>query len=60
MCHLDDLRSVHAEFHEFSMHRSADMNISLLYFFQFFTLEEQELGRQRWPGAMWSLGVAHA
>jgi hypothetical protein len=41
----DDMRSVHAKFHEFILYRSADMNISLLYFFDFFTLEEQELGR---------------
>jgi hypothetical protein len=41
----DDTRSVRAKFHEFIMHRSAYMNISLLYFFDFFTLEEQELGR---------------
>jgi hypothetical protein len=27
------------------MHRSADMNISLIYFFEFFTLEEHELER---------------
>jgi hypothetical protein len=38
------MRSMHAKFHEFSMHRSAYMNLSLLYFFDFFTLEEQELG----------------
>jgi hypothetical protein len=40
----DDTRSLHAEFHEFSMHRDADMNISLFYFFDCI-LEEQELRR---------------
>jgi hypothetical protein len=39
------MRSVNVKFHEFIMHRIADMNISLLYFFEFFTLEEQELER---------------
>jgi hypothetical protein len=38
-----DMRSVHDKFHEFSMYRSAD--ISLLYLFEFFTLEEQESRR---------------
>jgi hypothetical protein len=41
----DGMVSFHAELQEFSMHRSADMNISLLYFLEFFTLEEQELER---------------
>jgi hypothetical protein len=39
------MRNLHAEFYEFIMHISAYMNISFLYFFEFFTLEELELGR---------------
>jgi hypothetical protein len=39
----DDMRSVHANVHEFSMHRDADMNSSLFSFSKFCTLEEQEL-----------------
>jgi hypothetical protein len=41
----DDMRSLHVEFHEFSIHRDADMNISLFDFFEFCILEEQELRR---------------
>jgi hypothetical protein len=33
----NDIVSLHDKLHEFSMHTSADMNISLLYFFDFFT-----------------------
>jgi hypothetical protein len=36
---------MHAKFQEFSIHRSADMNIYLHYFFEFFILEDQELRR---------------
>jgi hypothetical protein len=39
------MRSMHPKFHEFSMHIIVDMSISLLYFFEFFTLEEHKVGR---------------
>jgi hypothetical protein len=41
----DDIWSPHAKLHEFSMHRDEDMNLSLFCFYEFCTLEEQELGR---------------
>jgi hypothetical protein len=37
------MRNMHAKCHEFSMHRNDDMNLSLFSFFEFCTLEEQEL-----------------
>jgi len=39
----DDMGSVHAEFHKFSMHRKGDINLSLFSFSKICTLEEQEL-----------------
>jgi hypothetical protein len=41
----DDIWSAHAKLHEFYMHRDEDMNLSLFSFYEFCTLEEQELGR---------------
>jgi hypothetical protein len=41
----DDIWSSHAKFQEFIMHRDDDMNLSLFFFYEFCTLEEQELGR---------------
>jgi hypothetical protein len=41
----DGMKRVHAKFHEFSMHRDTDMNLSLFLFSEFCTLEEQELSR---------------
>jgi hypothetical protein len=41
----DDIWSAHAKLHEFSMHRDEDMNLSLFCFYEFCTLEEQELWR---------------
>jgi hypothetical protein len=37
------MSNMHAKCHEFSMHRNDDMNLSLFSFFEFCTLEEQEL-----------------
>jgi hypothetical protein len=31
----DDMRSEHAKFHEFSMHRNRDINLSLFFFSKF-------------------------
>jgi hypothetical protein len=39
----DDMRSMHAKFYGFSMHRDPDMNISLIYLFKFCTPKEQAL-----------------
>ena len=39
------MRSMHTEFHEFSMHRKGDINLSLFSFSKICTLEEQELRR---------------
>jgi hypothetical protein len=41
----DDMRSVHAKFHESRMHRGGDTNLFSFSFLEFCTLEEQELGR---------------
>jgi hypothetical protein len=41
----DDMRSVHAKFHDFIKNRGGDINLSLLLFSKFCTLEEHELGR---------------
>jgi hypothetical protein len=34
----DDVRSMHANFHEFSMHRKGDMNLSLFSFSEICTM----------------------
>jgi hypothetical protein len=39
------MRKVHTKLHEFSMHRDADINLSLFSFLEFCTLEEPELRR---------------
>jgi hypothetical protein len=41
----DAIWSRDAKLHEFSMNRDEDMNLLLLSFYEFCTLEEQELGR---------------
>jgi hypothetical protein len=39
------MRNLHARFHEFSIHKNEDMNLSLFSFLEFCTLDEQELRR---------------
>jgi hypothetical protein len=39
------MKSMHAKFHEFSMHKDVDMNLSLFLLSEFCTLEEQEFRR---------------
>jgi hypothetical protein len=39
----DDMRSLHAEFHEFIMHRKGDIDLSLFSFCKICRLKEQEL-----------------
>jgi hypothetical protein len=41
----DDIWNMHAKCHEFSLHRNGDINLSLSSFFEFCTLEEQDLMR---------------
>jgi hypothetical protein len=41
---MDDIRRSHVMFQEFIMYRDEDMNLSLFSFYEFCTLEEQELG----------------
>jgi hypothetical protein len=41
----DDMKSVHAKFQEFKMHRDGDMNLCLFSFLKFCTQDEQELRR---------------
>jgi hypothetical protein len=42
---LDDMRSLHAEFHEFIMHKKEDVDLSLFSFSKICRLKEQELRR---------------
>jgi hypothetical protein len=39
----NDMRSIHAKFYEFSMHRKGDIDLSLLSFSEICRLNEQEL-----------------
>jgi hypothetical protein len=41
----NEMRNLHARFHEFSIHKNEDMNLSLFSFLEFCTLDEQELRR---------------
>jgi hypothetical protein len=41
----NEMRNMHAKFHEFGMHRNKDMNLSLFSFPKFCTLDKQELRR---------------
>jgi hypothetical protein len=43
--HMNDMRRTHTKFHEFSMHRNVDVNLSLFSFPEFCTLDEHELMR---------------
>jgi hypothetical protein len=44
-CITNGMKSMHAKFHEFSMHSYADMNLSLFIVSEFYTLEEQDFMR---------------
>jgi hypothetical protein len=35
---MDDMRSVHDKFHEFSMYRKGDINLSLIFFSEICTM----------------------
>jgi hypothetical protein len=41
----NNMKSMHAKFHEFRMYKDADMNLSLFSFSEFCTLQEQEFRR---------------
>jgi hypothetical protein len=41
----NNMRSMHAKFNEFSMHRNDDMNLSLFSFSEFCRLAQQEFRR---------------
>jgi hypothetical protein len=41
----NDIWCSHAKFQEFIMYRDEDMNLSLFFFYEFYTLQEQELGK---------------